>query len=194
MNRKIIYSQMVSLDGYIEGEGGDIGWSEPDEELFAFIQDMESGVDTHLYGRHTYEAMAGYWPHLEGSTTASARELAFGRDWVRLEKILFSKTLTHAQWNTTIVRDDAQAAVEQLKMRKGGDMLLGGAGLAASLMLLGLIDEYQMYVHPIVLGGGKPFFPSLQQPIGLHLIQTRTFASGVVLLRYRSSGEVSSRG
>ena len=192
MSRKIIYSQMVSLDGYIEGEGGDISWSEPDEELFAFIQDMESGVDTHLYGRHTYEAMAGYWPHVEGSQAASERELAFGREWVRLEKVVFSRTLSHVQWNTTLVRDEVQKALEQLKNREGGDMLLGGAGLAASLMPLGLIDEYQIYLYPVVLGGGKSFFPPLQQCMGLELIQTRSFAGGVVLLRYRTSREVSN--
>ncbi|WP_020620667.1 dihydrofolate reductase family protein [Paenibacillus daejeonensis] len=194
MSRKIIYSQMVSLDGYIEGKDGDLSWSEPDEELFAFIQDMESDVDTHLYGRHTYEAMAGYWPHLEGNTAASARELAFGRDWVQLEKVVFSRTLTEVQWNTTLVRDEVQKAVKQLKNREGGDMLLGGAGLAASLMPLELIDEYQIYLFPIVLGGGKPFFPPLQHHLGLELIQTRSFAGGVVLLRYRTSREVSSHG
>ncbi|MFS0723077.1 dihydrofolate reductase family protein [Paenibacillus sp. 1P07SE] len=187
--RRVIYSQMVSLDGFIEGPRGDISWSAPDEELFAYIQDREAQVDMHLYGRHTYENMAAYWPTADEQPLATAQEIAFAQSWKQVEKVVFSRTLEGVEWNSRLVRDNIQHAVEDLKARRGGDMLLGGAGLAATFMELGLIDEFHLYTHPVLLGDGKPFFPALQHKVGLELVEARRFGGGVVMLHYRRQGE-----
>jgi dihydrofolate reductase len=133
--------------------------------------------------------MAAYWPTADANPSAPGFEVEFARLWRNMPKVVFSKTLERVEWNSRLVRDNIAAEVARLKAQPGKDISVGGATLAASLMRLGLIDEYQLFVHPIVLGGGTPFFPALDNPITLRLVETRTFSSGVVYLSYQRAGE-----
>jgi dihydrofolate reductase len=178
--RKLIYSMSVSLDGFIAGPGGEIDWSAPDEELHRFHNERTGELGVHLLGRRLYETML-YWEEDRPSYGPVERE--FARIWQETPRVVFSTTLTAVEGNARLVREGAAAEVERLKAQPGGDIGLGGAGLAASLV--DLIDEFGLFVNPVVLGGGTPFFPSATARIDLELVETRTFGSRVVYLRYR---------
>jgi len=182
--RKVIYSLLVSLDGFIETPDRKLDWVIIDEELHTFINDQLSEFDTYLYGRRLYEVMT-YWETADQNPSAPEYELEFARIWKRTPKIVFSKTLEQVQGNARLVRDNITAEVTKLKKQPGKNMDLGGPTIAATFMQLGLIDEYRLFVQPVVLGSGTPFFPALGGTIKLHLVETRTFRSGVVYLRYR---------
>jgi dihydrofolate reductase len=175
----------VSIDGFIEATDGDLRWSYPDEELHQHFNEQESLIDLHLYGRGLYENMASYWPTSVADPSTPQVEREYARLWKNMPKVVFSTTLKEVGWNSRLVSGDIAGEVNRLKARPGGDMSVGGAGLAASFMRLDLIDEYRLYLHPVILGGGKPMFHQLQNIINLQLIETHTFGSGVVLLRYR---------
>ncbi len=183
--RKVIYAMSVSLDGFIEATNGDLSWSFPDEELHKHFNDLENTIDIHLYGRRLYENMAAYWPTADENPSAPEYEVAYARIWKSMPKVVFSKTLDQVGWNSRLVRGNIAGEVNQLKEGPGKDLSVGGAGLASTFMQLGLIDEYWLYVHPVILGGGKPMFRQLHDKINLKLVETRTFGSGVVLLRYQ---------
>jgi dihydrofolate reductase len=134
-----------------------------------------------------YEEMASVWPTAEQNPSFSEDLRDFGRIWMRTPKVVFSKTLRHVEHNSRLAEEDVTAEVARCKRQVEGDLGLGGATLAVSLMKLGLIDEYRMFVRPIVLGGGKPYFTPNECPIDLKLVETRTFPGGVVLLRYERS-------
>jgi dihydrofolate reductase len=185
--RKVIYAMSVSLDGFIEATDGDLRWSYPNEELHRHFNQQERQIDLHLYGRGLYENMASYWPTADQNPSAPQVERDYARLWKTMRKIVFSTTLEQVGWNSQLVRGDIAAEVKRLKAQPGGDMSVGGAGLAASFMRLGLIDEYRLYFHPLILGGGKPMFAPLQDKIALELVETHPFGSGVVLLRYRKA-------
>ena len=187
--RKVIYAMSVSLDGFIEDRNGDLSWSFPDEELHKHFNDLESTFDIHFYGRGLYENMAAYWPTADENPSAPQPEIEYAGIWKRMPKIVFSKTLDRVGWNSRLVRGDIAEEVNKLKAQPGKDMSVGGAGLASSFMQLGLIDEYRLYIHPVILGGGKPMFGRLQDKIDLQLVETRRFGSGVVLLRYQRTHE-----
>jgi dihydrofolate reductase len=187
--RKIIYAMSVSLDGFIEAANGDLRWSDPDEELHQHFNDREREIDIHLYGRRLYENMADFWPTAGENPSAPRVEMEYARIWKNMKKIVFSKTLKKVGWNSELVSGDIAEEVNRLKAQPGQDMTVGGAGLASAFMQLGLIDEYWLYVHPVVLGGGKPMFPRLREKINIRLIETRAFKSGVVLLRYQRADE-----
>jgi Dihydrofolate reductase len=182
--RSLIYSMTVSLDGYIAGPDGAIDWGEPDEELFLFHTQQMRETGVHLCGRRLYETMV-YWETAEENPSASEYELEFARIWKALPKIVFSKTLEKVEGNARLVRDGVAEEVAKLKEQPGQDLAVGGAGLASSLTKRGLIDEYGLFVSPVVLGGGTPYFPALEERINLELVETRTFGSRVVHLRYR---------
>src|SRR5437773_3731804 len=184
MLRKLIYSMGVSLDGFIAGPGGDIDWSAPDEELHRFHNQQARETGAQLYGRRLYETMR-YWETAEDNPSAPEHELEFARIWKDKPKIVFSKTLEKVEGNARLVRDNVAEEVATLKEQPGKDLAVGGAGLASTLMRLGLIDEYRLFVSPVVLGGGTPYFPALDERINLELVETRTFGSRVVYLRYR---------
>jgi dihydrofolate reductase len=184
MMRKLIYSMTVSLDGFVAGPGGDIDWSPPDEELHRFHNDRVREIDAHLLGRRLYEVML-FWETADENPSATDYELEFARIWKDLPKIVFSKTLEKVEGNARLVRDNVAEEVASLKEQPGKDLAVGGAGLASTCMKLGLIDEYQVFISPVVLGGGTPFFPPLDERINLELIETRTFGSRVVYVRYR---------
>jgi dihydrofolate reductase len=175
---------MVSLDGFIEGPDPDLDWALIDEELHRFANEQAREAGAFLYGRRLYDTMAGYWPTANTGPSVPDYEVEFARIWNEKPKLVFSRTLEKVGWNSRLIRDDIAGQVTRLKQRPGGDLALGGADLAATFLQLGLIDEYRPIVHPVVLGGGKPFFPPLDQPLKLRLLETRKFASGVVYLRY----------
>ena len=137
-----------------------------------------------LDGRVTYELMAGFWPTADTDPSSTRLMAEFARIWPDMPKIVFSRTLQRASWNTTIVRDVVAKEIMELKAQPGGDLVLGGANLAAAFIRRDLVDEYRLYVHPVVSGQGKPLFTS-DAKINLRLIETRAFGNGVVLLRYQ---------
>jgi dihydrofolate reductase len=186
--RKVIYGMMVSLDGYIETPGWEIDWILIDEELHKYVNDQESAVDTYLYGRRMYELMARFWPTADEDPSAPDYVVEYARIWRRMPKVVFSKTLERVEWNARLVREDVAGEISRLKQQPGKDLEVSGADLASTVMRLGLIDEYRLYVQPVILGGGKRMLPALDQRIDLRLLETRTFSSGVVLLRYERVG------
>jgi dihydrofolate reductase len=184
---RLIYSMSVSLDGFVETPDRSLDWVLVDEELHSFFNDEARALSAFLYGRRIYELMAGYWPTAATDPKSVPVELDFARIWSDKPKIVFSRTLERVDWNSRLVRDDAVEEVARLKAQPGFDMGVGGPTLASTLIRHGLVDEYRLYVNPVILGSGRPFFPTLEQPIGLKLVETRTFGSGVVLLRYETS-------
>ncbi len=182
--RKLIYSMGVSLDGFIAGPGGEIDWSAPDEERHRFHNEQVRELGAHLCGRRLYEVMV-YWETADQNPSAREYELEFARIWKDLPKVVFSKTLEKVEGNARLVREGAAEEVAKLKEQPGKDLAVGGAGLASTLMKLGLIDEYRLFISPVVLGGGTPYFPALDERIDLELVETRTFGSRVVYVRYR---------
>ena len=129
--------------------------------------------------------MADFWPTADADPSSTGPMVEFARIWRDMPKIVFSTTLERADWNTIVVRDLVPEEVQELKAQEGGDLVLGGADLAAAFMRHNLIDEYRLYVHPIVIGRGKPLFQASDDKINLRLAETRTFGNGVVLLRYQ---------
>jgi dihydrofolate reductase len=184
---RLIYSFGVSLDGFIAGPDGEIDWSGPDEELHRFYNDQARETGTSLYGRRLYELMAGYWPTADEDPSAPEPVVEFAAIWRATPKVVFSTTLEKVEHNSRLVRGNVGEEVARLKTQPGKDIDLGGAGLASTLVKLGLIDEYRLFVHPVVLGGGTRYFPALDERINLTPVETRTFGSGVVYLRYQAT-------
>ncbi len=180
--RKLIYSMTVSLDGYIAAADGAIDWSVPDEELFRFHHRHVQEIGVYLCGRRLYETMV-YWETAAESPLA-AEHVEFAQTWKALPKIVFSTTLESAVGNTRLARDGVREEVSRLKQQPGKDIAVGGAGLARACMELELIDEWRLFVSPVLLGGGTPYFPTLDTRIDLELVETKTFGSRVVYLRY----------
>ena len=185
---RLIYSMSVSLDGFVETPSRSLDWVLIDEELHAFFNDQAREMSAFLHGRRLYELMAGYWPTAESDPAATPAMLEFARIWMDRPKTVFSRTLERVAWNSRLVRDDVAGEVARLKAQPGFDMDVGGPTTASTLMRLGLIDEYRLFVHPVILGAGTPFFPALDDRIGLKLLETRTFGSGVAYLRYETIG------
>jgi dihydrofolate reductase len=184
MMRKLIYSMGVSLDGFIAGPQREIDWSAPDEELHRFHNQQTQEIGAQLCGRRLYEEMV-YWETADENPSAAEYVLEFARIWKNLPKIVFSKTLEKVEGNARLARDGVAEEVAKLKEQPGKDLAVGGAGLASTCMKLGLIDECRLFVSPVVLGGGTPYFPPLDERIDLELVETRTFGSRVVYVRYR---------
>ncbi|MGW6403570.1 dihydrofolate reductase family protein [Streptomyces sp. NPDC055134] len=194
--RDIILGMSVSLDGYIEGPDRDISWHRVDEELHRYFNAELAGMSAFMDGRVTHELMVSVWPTADADPDCGETMAEFAGIWRNMPKIVFSRTLENTaestDWNTTIVRDVVVEDVLALKAQTGGDMSLGGAGLAATFMELDLVDEFRVYVHPVLIGGGKPLFPAAGRTVALRLMETRTFGNGVVMLRYRRAAEAAS--
>jgi dihydrofolate reductase len=182
--QKVIYSMGVSLDGFIAGPNGEIDWSAPDEELHRFHNEQTREIGAHFCGRRLYEEMR-YWDTAEENPSASEYELEFARVWKEIPKIVFSTTLEKVDGNARLATDGVAEEVARLKAEPGKDLAVGGAGLASSFIEQGLVDEFRLFVSPVVLGGGTPYFPALQERIDLELIETKTFGSPVMYLRYQ---------
>ena len=184
--RKLIYSMSVSLDGFVETPNHEIDWVLVDEELHTFFNDQARETGLFLYGRRMYELMIDFWPTADTQPENPSYIIEYARIWKDMPKVVFSQTLDHVAWNSRLVREDFVGEITKLKAQPGKDLSVGGPGLASSLVQLGLVDEYQLFINPVILGGGTPFFPSLPHPLRLQLIETRKFGSGVVYLRYKT--------
>lgn len=181
--RKIVVMLSVSLDGYFEGPDRDLGWPTIDDELHQEFNDYLRGASAFLSGRVTHELMVDYWPTADSDPSASAPVVEYAGIWRDKPKVVYSRTRDRLDWATTVVHDVVAEEVQALKDQPGGDLALGGADLLESFRRLDLVDEYRLYVHPVVLGAGRPLFGSgLRTP--LRLVETHTFGSGVVRLRY----------
>jgi dihydrofolate reductase len=183
--RKVTYSMGVSLDGYIVGPDGTFDWAPPDKDVFRFWIDEIRGVDVHLMGRRLYETML-YWETADQDPSLGEAELEWAALWKPLPKVVFSTSLSAVQGTARLASGGLAAEIERLRAEPGeGDIAIGGATLAAEVAALGLIDEYQLMVYPVLVGGGIPYFPQRERRVGLELVETRTFSSRVVYLRYR---------
>jgi len=184
---KLIYSLNVSLDGFIETTDHGLDWVSMDDELHRWFNDQARNLDAFIYGRRMYEVMAAYWPTAESDPSATAPMLDFARIWSPKPKIVFSNTLQHVDWNGRLVSGAVESQLANLRREFDGDMDVSGPTLAAAFMEQGLIDEYQLVVHPVVLGAGTPFFSGAMGRSSLRLLEAVTFDSGVVCLRYAST-------
>jgi dihydrofolate reductase len=189
---KVVYSMGVSLDGFIAGPDGEIDWTGPDEELHRFHNEQTRQLGAHLCGRGLYETML-YWETAEENRSAPEYELEFARLWKQLPKIVFSRTLESPEGDWRLADRELAEEVTRLRREAEGDIGVGGAGLASGLIELDLIDEYRLFLYPVVLGGGTPYFPPLEQRIDLRLAETRPFGAGVTYLRYEGADEVAKR-
>jgi dihydrofolate reductase len=184
---KLIYSLNVSLDGYVETPDHGLDWAVVDEEIHTWFNDQLRGLDASLYGRRLYQLMAAYWPTAESDPSATPAMREFAGLWNEMPKIVFSKTLERVEWNSRLVRGDVEEELRRLRAEFPGDLDVGGPTLASAFIRRGLVDEYRLVVHPVILGSGTPFFPALEESIGLRLIETRTFSSGAVYLGFAAT-------
>ncbi|MFI9102231.1 dihydrofolate reductase family protein [Streptomyces fildesensis] len=182
--RKVILMMSISLDGYFEGPNREIDWHLVDDELHRDFNDRLRVMGAFLSGRVTYQLMAGFWPTADEDPAASEPMADFAGIWRDMPKIVYSRTLERADWNTTIVREVVADDIQELKARPGGDLVVGGADLAETFLRLDLVDEYRIYVHPVLIGQGNPLFRDSDTLRSLRLVETQTFGNGVVLLRY----------
>ncbi len=180
---KLIYSAIASLDGYVEDKHGNFEWAAPDDEVHAFVNDLERPIGTYLYGRRMYQTMV-YWEavHTSGDLPAVIRD--FAEIWRAAEKIVYSRTLqAPSSARTRIEPEFDPAAIRALKGSSAGDLAVGGAELAGEAMAAGLVDECHLFLVPIVVGGGKRALPD-DFRVQLELVDVHRFRSGVVHLRY----------
>ncbi len=183
---KLIYSAITSLDGYVADVDGNFDWAAPDEEVHAFVNDLERPVGTYLYGRRMYEVMV-FWE--TAHTVADQRPVIqdFAQIWQSADKIVYSTTLdAPSSARTRIERDFDPEEIRQLKARAGRDITVGGPDLAAQAIRAGLVDEWHLFLTPVVVGAGNPSLPD-DVRVNLQLLDERRFASGVVHLRYRTT-------
>ena len=182
---KLIYSALASLDGYVEDQSGGFEWAAPDEEVHAFVNDLERPVGTYLYGRRMYETM-GYWETDEASAEGQPAVIRdFAAIWRAAEKVVFSRSLEDvSSERTRIERSFEPEAVRRMKESAERDLGVGGSELAAQAIAAGLVDECHLFLAPIVVGGGKRALPDRCR-VELELLDERRFDSGFVHLRYR---------
>lgn len=183
---KLIVSMMTSLDGFIEGPNRELDWPVESPGFDDYCDDMLDHTEAMLFGRVAYEMMVKYWPPAETDPAGTPRSRAFARKMNTLPKLVVSSSLERAAWsNTRVVRDHLAEEALALKQRPKDSFVFGGAGLIASLRRLGLVDEYRVIVHPIVLGSGTPLFTEVAERFRLVPLRSQTLDSGVVVLAYR---------
>lgn len=188
--RSVTYSMGVSLDGYIVGPDGTFDWTVPGDDVFRFWIDEIRDVGVHLMGRRLYETML-YWETADQNASLDDAELEWAALWNPLPKVVFSTTLSAVQGNARLASGGLAEEIERLRAEPGeGDIAIGGATLAAEAAASDLIDEYRTVVYPVLVGGGIPFFPRSERRVDLELVETRTFSSRVVYLRYRVARQV----
>jgi len=184
--RQLTFAMNVSVDGYIAAAGDDLGWSVPSAELFQWWSDRVGATALALYGRRLWETMSSHWPTADQQPGATPADVEYAHRWRAMPKVVFSATPGPVDWNTRLVTGDAVAEITRLKAEDGGPMDIAGATLAAVAMRAGLIDEYALVTHPVLVGGGTPFFAALDNWVNLTLVETRAFPGGVVLSRYET--------
>jgi dihydrofolate reductase len=182
--RKLTYGMNLTLDGYVAAPGDDLGWSAPSDELFQWWSDRVAATDLSLYGRRLWEDMSAHWPTADQQPDVTPAHVEFARRWREMPKVVFSSTLSAVDWNARLVTGDAVAEITRLKAEEGGPMDIAGAPLAGAAMRAGLIDEYLIVTHPVLVGGGLPFFTALDDWVKLDLVETRAFPDGVRMTRY----------
>jgi dihydrofolate reductase len=181
---KLIYAAIASLDGYVADVNGEFDWSAPDEEVHAFVNDLERAIGTCLYGRRMYEVMT-YWETASTEPSEPAVMRDFAELWQAADKIVYSTTLEHMSSSRTRLERSFDAdAVRQLKETEERDLSIGGPTLAAQAIAAGLVDELHLFLTPIMVGGGTPALPAGVR-VDLELLDGRRFSSGVVHLHYR---------
>lgn len=181
---KLIYCMNVSLDGFIETPDHGLGWTLVDDELHTWFNDQMRTLGASLYGRRLYEVMAAYWPTGEDDPAATEPMREYARIWNRVPRIVFSSSLEHVEHNSRLVRGDVGAALDDVRREFDGDIEVAGPNLAAQFVRRGLVDEYRLVIHPVVIGAGTPFWPPLDAPMPLRQTDAHSFASGVELRSY----------
>jgi dihydrofolate reductase len=185
--RKLVFGMNVTLDGYIAAPGDDIGWAgPPGDELFGWWLDRERANEVSLYGRKLWELMSSYWPTADQQPGVTPARAAYARNWRDTPKVVFSSTIDEVGGNSRLVTGDAVTEITRLRAEDGGPMGIAGATLAGAAMRAGLIDEYLVVTHPVLVGGGTPFFTALDSWVSLDLVETRTFPGGELLTRYET--------
>jgi dihydrofolate reductase len=187
--RRVIFLIHLSLDGYAAGPNDELDWIAYDDELEQYAHAMHDETDAVIWGRRTYEGMAGYWLTVPGNPNSTSAELEHARFLDNATKIVVSRTLDHIDWNNTqntvLIKDNIAEAINKIKQQPGKDIwLLGSTALAQTFMELDLIDDYRINLNPTTLGSGKSLFGGVTRPISLKLLESRPFKSGVVALRY----------
>ncbi|QCU79146.1 dihydrofolate reductase [Citricoccus sp. SGAir0253] len=182
--RTLAFAMNVSLDGYVAAPGDDLGWSTPSDELFQWWSDRVAATGLALYGRRLWETMDAHWPTADRQPGATPAHVEYARRWRAMPKVVFSSTIDAVDGNARLVTGDAVAEIARLRAGEGGPMDIGGATLAAAAMRAGLVDEYVLVTHPVLVGGGTPFFAPLDAWVDLALVETRPFPDGVLLTRY----------
>ncbi|GAO41050.1 dihydrofolate reductase family protein [Flavihumibacter petaseus] len=195
--RKIIASMNITLDGFAAGNNGEMDWhfscwnEEMERNLYGFLHSINTG----LIGRVTYEAMSHYWPAAELDPTATNSEIGLAKHMNSMEKIVFSATLRNPKWsNTRLLRSIEHEAIDALKAENGTDMVLMGTTLIQSFMQLGLVDEYRLMMHPVILGSGIPLFSHHNGWLNLDLLESKTFSNGVLALRFSNKRKYCHHG
>jgi dihydrofolate reductase len=189
---KLIYSALTSLDGYVADDDGNFDWAEPDEEVHAVVNDLERPIGTYLYGRRMYEVMS-FWQTPDALPDQSPAIRDFAAIWQAADKIVYSRTLEDASTPKTRIEQDFDPdVIRQLKASADTDLSIGGPGLAAQAIKAGLVDEFRLFVSPVVVGGGNPALPD-NVNVPLDLLDERRFGNGVVYLRYGLGPELSSQ-
>lgn len=184
--RKLTFGMNLSVDGYVAAPGDDLGWSAMSDELFQWWSDRVAATGLALYGRRVWEGMSSHWPTADQQPGATSAHIEYAGRWRDMPKVVFSSTISTVDWNARLVTGDAVTEITRLKADDGAPMDIAGATLAAAAMRAGLIDEYAIVTHPVLLGGGKPCFTALDTWVNLGLVETRTFPHGVVLTRYET--------
>lgn len=185
--RTLTFGMNVSLDGYIAAPGNDLGWTVPCDELFQWWSDRVGSTSLALYGRKLWDAMSAHWPTADQQPGATPAEIEYARRWRRMPKVVFSSTIDIVDGNARLVSGDAVSEIARLRAEDGGPIDICGATLAAAAIRAGLIDEYVVVTHPVLVGGGTPFFPTLDHWVKLTLVENRTFPNGAVLTRYQAT-------
>lgn len=180
--RKIIYAQLVSLDGYIEDSEGNIDWTKPNDDLHRHFNELEKNLSINFYGRRMSKAM-DYWLTAGQQPDAPETEIEYARAWQNNKRIVFSKTLTSVEGDAELRREINPEEIRSMKNQPGKDMSVGGSTLAASFIKYGLVDEFRLYIHPVSIGGGMPMFP-LHETVDLKFAESQTFSGGIVMLKY----------
>lgn len=181
----------TSLDGFVGGPNGEMDWISINDEIFDFVGTMTAKADTALYGRVTYEMMQGYWPTAADQPNASKHDIEHSAWYSKVSKIVLSRTLSdEGLENTKVIGDQLTDNINQIKNQEGQNIIIfGSPGASHSLLSLGLIDEFWLFVSPVLIGEGIPLFKGVREKTKLALIETKTFACGVVALHYELKGD-----
>ncbi len=186
--RKLVYFMHASLDGFVATEKGELNWVKIDDALFDFVGQLTQAADTALYGRVTYDMMESYWPHAAEKPNATKHDKEHAVWYNQVPKVVLSRTLSGREIpNTTVISADIPENIMRIKNKPGKNILIFGSPSASHTLLgMGLIDSFWIFVNPVLLGAGIPLFSGITEKIPLTLMETKTFASGVVALHYEA--------